>query len=79
MTPQQGADTPVPYEGDRYGGFVIVQNPRHGRDDAGLCVGGAFPAPEALLRMGEEPVRRLLEFRWWQEARGGAVVVVQVR
>ncbi|QTK79894.1 hypothetical protein AT6N2_C2259 [Agrobacterium tumefaciens] len=53
---------------------VSVENGPDSADDPRLRVDRPLPALITLLRMGEGPVRRLLEFRRRQEAGGGPVV-----
>ena len=74
MAFQKCSDAAVTDKGDRLPGIVPVENGLDGADDPRLRIYCLFPAVKTLLRMGEEPVRCLFEFRWRQEAGGRPVV-----
>jgi hypothetical protein len=63
-------------KGNRLLRVVPVKNGFDRPDDPRLRVDCTLPAVKTFLGMGEEPVRRLFEFRRRQEAGGGPVVLM---
>ncbi|MNU88329.1 hypothetical protein D3C71_781370 [compost metagenome] len=61
-------------KGDRLPRIVSLENGFDGPDNPRLRIDCALPAVKTFFGVGEEPVRRLLEFRRWQEAGGRPVI-----
>lgn len=77
-TKQKGADAAMGHES--YVAFAVrFQDAVHGLHHALLRVGGALPAPNAVLRLRKKGMGNLFELGGREEARGGAIVLAKAR
>lgn len=74
---QESCDAAVGEDEEMSGERSLTVDPFHGGDDATLRVDGAFPAFDALMRVGKEAVGMRLEGGLFEIASGGAVVLAE--